>query len=88
MPIMSFSCDVWSPNITGTVPVVFVGGEAVTQSTGAFSVVTTSDGRSATNGGGSAYSTISFDSSEVSSEYVTGAVLQQAALQTLVCIKV
>lgn len=66
---------------------VFVGSEAVTQSTGAFSVVTTSDGRSATNGGGSAYSTISFDSSEVSSEYVTGAVLQQAALQTLVCIK-
>ena len=66
---------------------VFVGSEAVIQSTGAFSVVTTSDGRSATNGGGSAYSTVSFNSSDVSGEYVTGAVLQPAAVQTLVCIK-
>ena len=76
------------PNIESTLGDIFGGANSLANSSGAFyNFVEINSNRSASSPGSSAFKNAAFDPSKVAAEYVTGATLQPAALQALICIK-
>ena len=87
-PVCCLPCYVWAPNIVSQAQNIFIAGNTINDTIGAFKLTATTPDRMASRTGGSAYATLDFDPSLVSAEYVTGASVRSAFLQTLACIKV